>query len=110
MKIRLGRLFELGHDLDWVAFEEFHMIFEELRCWAWHRLENSPAPTLGSWFRDGVFLNEGWGKTREVTIPTPRLVATKRLTPLVSLGFIVRISVCNLVIYFFFKINVHIMI
>ena len=84
LQIRLGKLFELGHNLDWVAFEEFHMIFEELRCWAWHRLENSPAPTLGSWFRDGVFLNEGWGKTREVTIPTPRLVATNRLTETVA--------------------------
>lgn len=84
LQIRLARLFELGQNLNWVAFEEFHMIFEELRCWAWHRLENSPAPTLGSWFRDGVFLNEGWGKKREVTIPTPRLVATKRLTETVA--------------------------
>jgi len=89
LQTRLHRLFDLGHDLNWVAFEEFHMIFEELRCWAWHRLKNSPAPktSLESWFRDGLFLNEGWAKKkREVTIPIPDLKTTNRLTEKVA-GF-----------------------
>ena len=74
---RLSRLLELGRDLDWVRFEEFHLIFEELRCWAYHTSKKSTATTthtLQTWFEHGEFLNEG--ENIEINIPKPTFNAT----------------------------------
>ena len=74
---RLSRLLELGRDLDWVKFEEFHLIFEELRCWAYHTSKKSTATTthtLQTWFEHGEFLNEG--ENIEINIPKPTFNAT----------------------------------
>ena len=61
LKMQVKRLLDLGEDLDWVKFEEFNLIFEDLRCWAWHELnQSSKKPcvpqTIGSWFAGGEFL------------------------------------------------------
>ena len=61
LKMQVKRLLDLGEDLDWVKFEEFNLIFEDLRCWAWHELNQSSkkpcvTQTIGSWFAGGEFL------------------------------------------------------
>ena len=81
LKMRVKRLLELGEDLDWKKFEEFNLIFEDLRCWAWHLLnKSSTAPcttqTLSSWFAGGEFL---CGGETALSIPNPALNSTRTL-------------------------------
>ena len=82
LKMQVKRLLELGEDLDWKKFEEFTLIFEDLRCWAWHEVNKcSKTPctkqTLGSWFAGGEFLCGG--KTTDLSIPYPTLKSTQTL-------------------------------
>lgn len=82
LKMRVKRLLELGEDLDWKKFEEFHLIFEDLRCWACHELNKSSktsctTQTLGDWFAGGEFLCGD--KTTSLSIPDPTLDITRTL-------------------------------
>jgi hypothetical protein len=55
LRVRLRTLLELGHNLQHRSFEEFHAIFEELRCWAWHKLNKAEDVTLRKWIPKGSF-------------------------------------------------------
>ena len=77
LKRRVGMLICLGEDLSARKFEEFHLIFEQVRCWAWRHLKKNEQQTLGSWFKDGEFVRGG--ERTAVTIPQPTLAPTKQM-------------------------------
>ena len=67
LKSLVFRLLQLGENLNPTAFEEFHLLFEQLRCWTWHKLfPQRKYETLATWFRGGVFVRS-LEKTKQST-------------------------------------------
>jgi hypothetical protein len=75
LQVRLGTLLELGQNLQFRSFEEFHLIFEELRCWAWHRLNKSAHTTLKDWLPHAQLVR-GEGLVH-LTVPPAKLDTTE---------------------------------
>ena len=67
LKLRLDLLIQLGNDLNPIKFEEFHLVFEQLRCWAWGELNKEKERTLRSWFTEGEFVRGD--SSARITIP-----------------------------------------
>jgi hypothetical protein len=78
LQVRLRTLLELGQNLQYRSFEEFHLIFEELRCWAWHRLNKSADTTLEEWL-PGAHLVHGDGLVK-LTVPPAKVGVTEVLS------------------------------
>jgi hypothetical protein len=75
--IRLSTLLELGKNTQHRSFEEFHLIFEELRCWAWHYLDMGSACKLKEWLAGAQHLR-GNGNV-ELAVPRAELLQTCEL-------------------------------
>jgi hypothetical protein len=73
LQVRLRALMELGLDLQHRSFEEFHLIFEELRCWAWHCLGQDFNTTLEGWLPNARRVH---GDNVALTVPLPALLRT----------------------------------
>ncbi len=76
LRVRLRTLLELGHNLQHRSFEEFHAIFEELRCWAWHKLNKPEDVALREWIPDAKFIRGGGSR---LVVPKPQLLKTETL-------------------------------
>lgn len=76
LQVRLRTLLELGHDLQHRSFEEFHGIFEELRCWAWHKLGHARDANLLEWIPCGRLVR---GDAFDVSVPRVELLRTETL-------------------------------
>ena len=76
LRVRLRTLLELGHNLQHRSFEEFHAIFEEMRCWAWHKLKKGEDVTLRKWIPKGKFIRGG---ELRLVVPDPQLQKTETL-------------------------------
>jgi len=77
LRVRMRTLLELGHNLQHRSFEEFHAIFEELRCWAWHKLKKAEDVTLREWIPDGKFIQDG---ELRLVVPKSQLLGTETLS------------------------------
>uniref|UniRef100_A0A0G4HIT0 Uncharacterized protein n=1 Tax=Chromera velia CCMP2878 TaxID=1169474 RepID=A0A0G4HIT0_9ALVE len=80
VKVRVRTLLEMGSDMQHQSFEEFHAIFEELRCWAWHKLGGRPDTTsIQAWLPESRAVPGKDSSGIQLTIPNPCLQMTSRL-------------------------------
>ena len=65
-------LLQLGSKVSHTAYEQFTLLFEEIRCWAWHHLGLDRDCSVGDWFGEAAIL-PATASTRMLFIPNPEL-------------------------------------
>jgi hypothetical protein len=81
LKALVRRLVTLGSDLQHRSFEQFHALFEQLRCWAWHRRGRQASTTFKEWFPHAVLVQ---GPNLSITVPPAQTGQEAVLSPRIA--------------------------
>ena len=76
VQARVADLLELGSRLEHRSFEEFTAIFEDLRCWAWHRLGRGLEATFSKWFPHAAVIHGSEDLVVDIPKPTLKRIPT----------------------------------